>query len=651
VSGGYGPGGYPGQGYDEDPDVTRPRRQGGGPPQRDGSVWQNDQGYNEPGYNEPGYGGQEFAGPGYNEPGRNEPGYGPGYSGDPGYDPRGYGQPDGRGGPAYRPSDGGSGGYPYQGTGPQPGQHGTGGMPQQHDQYDQRQYDQRGTGPRGAAGGYDQRGTEPPANPGSYEQGGRNDWEQEDSSFLPGFGRGDEYNGGRAGGYAPERDDRDRRRAPRPARGGRPGGRPGGRAPEGQGPAGAGARGPADRGPGGGAPGGWGPGGRGPGPQGRDDRGGGRDDYRLGDGDWDDRDRRPRKKATRWFPRILVLTIVAVIVVGGLVGGLDVYHKYEARYHPADYAGQGTGDVVFQVDSGDTAFSIAPRLLQLGVIASTRAFTNAAENATTTTSTNSAGLEAGYYNLHQHMQASLAYADLINPKNAIQTAVTVPEGERVSQVLTILAAHTKIPLSQFEAAAKETSKLGLPSYAGTTVKLPSTVPYGQLEGYLFPATYTVTPHETALQILQAMVQRFDVEAQQVNIQQAAQSVNLTANQLIIEASMVQAEAGLDSDMPKMASVIINRTKAGMPDGFDSVVFYGLGKYGINIPDNLSPATAGPYDNTQKVGLPPTPIDNPGDAAIQAVLHPVKSDWLYFLTVATGKATEFSANCQDLPGTC
>src|SRR6202012_887429 len=104
----------------------------------------------------------------------------------------------------------------------------------------------------------------------------------------------------------------------------------------------------------------------------------------------DDRDRKPRKKATRWLPRILVLTVVAAIVIGGLVGGLDVYHRYQARYHPADYVGQGTGEVTVQVKSGDNAFSLAPRLLQLGVIASTRAFTNAAESAPAAAS--SAGL-------------------------------------------------------------------------------------------------------------------------------------------------------------------------------------------------------------------------------------------------------------------
>jgi peptidoglycan lytic transglycosylase G len=580
-------------GYDEDP---RQRRQAGD--QR----WGNDQGYGDQGYGERGRGDG-------------------GYDGDPGYRPRGSDQ-QGSGG--YRaqgdgPQRGRGGPQRSQGNGPQRGQYGgTGGTPQ----YDQRQ----GPGPRRPQGrgrdDYDQRGDRQPPGYSEWDSG------ESDSSFLPGFGGREDYENGR---YPRERQDREDQRRPR-------GDRPDGRGPGGRGP-GRGDRG--DRAPGG------------PDPRDLADPRGARpaDRRPAYDDDWDERNRVPRKKVTRWFPRILVLAVVAVIVIGGSVGGLDLYHKYEARYHPADYVGAGTGDVVFQVESGDTAFSIAPRLYQMGIIASERAFTNAAENAPSTTSADSAGLEAGYYNLHLHMQASLAYAALVNPKNAIQTAVTIPEGERVSQVLTILAARTKVPLSQFEAAAKETSKLGLPPYAGTTVKLPSTVPYGQLEGYLFPATYTITPHETALQILQAMVQRYDVEAQQVSIEQAAQAAGLTPGKLIIEASMVQAEAGLDSDMPKMASVINNRQAKGMPDGFDSVVFYGLDKFGINIPDNLNPATAGPYDNTQNPGLPPTPIDNPGDAAIQAVLHPAKTDYLYFLTVATGKATEFSANCQDLPGTC
>jgi uncharacterized YceG family protein len=577
VSGGYGPGGYPGQGYgspdhEGDPDRTRPRRQGGGQQQWDGSVWQGDQGNSSyDGYDgPPGYGGQEFGAPRHNEQDYHGQGYADQGYRDQSYDPRGYGQPDD--------------GHYYQGTGPQQGQYGSGGMPQS---------DQYGAGPRRPPGGYDQRG-EPPRGTGSYDE-----WDQDqgDSSFLPGFGGRDSgRDAGRDGRY--DYDDRRGR------------GRPAGRGP---------ASGSADRG-------GRGPGGRGPDPRGPDPLGMGPDPRDRDD--WDDRDRRPRKKATRWIPRILVLTVVAVIVIGGLVGGLDIYHKYQARYHPADYAGPGTGAVTVQVMSGDTAFSLAPRLLQLGVIASTRAFTNAAESATTTTSTSSTGLQAGYYQLHEHMQASLAFAALTNPKNVVQTTVTIPEGKRAVDVIAIIAEKTKIPLKNFQQVLAHPSQLGLPSYAG-----------GKVEGYLFPATYAVVPHETALQILQAMVQRFNVEAQGGSLVNAAKAAGLSPTQLIIEASLAQAEGGSVSDYPKIAEVIHNRLAIGMHLQFDSTVLYGLGKYAVSATIKQT-QTPGPYNTYLNAGLPAGPISNPGDAAIQGVLHADHGNFLYFLTKPGGKS-EFS----------
>jgi len=596
---GHGRGGYPGQGYDApdyegDPERTRQGRPGGGQ-QWNGSVWQGDQ----PGY-EPGYNAQ----PGYNT----QPGYGgqayDGY-GDPGYDPRGYGQPGGSGGPGgsgYPPPQGqGSGAYhhqdpghyqdqgqyqnpgQYQGTGPQPGQYGTGGRPQ---------FDPHGTGPRGPVGGYDQRG--------DNGRGGYDDWEQDqdNSSFLPGFG-----------GRGPERDPRfdydDRR--------GRPDGRPEGPGrPQGRGR-------PDSHGP---AAGSAGRGGRGPDPRGWDNDPRGRYD------DWDDGDRKPRKKATRWLPRILVLTVVGAIVIGGLVGGLSIYHKYQDRYHPADYAGPGTGDVTVEVKSGDTAFSLAPRLLQLGVIASTRAFTNAAETATSTTSANSTGLQAGFYQLHEHMQASLVYSALLNPKNRVQTTVTIPEGKRAVDVIAIISKKTKIPLKDFQQVIAHPSQLGLPSYAN-----------GKVEGYLFPATYAIVPHETALQILQAMVERFNVEAQQINLVDAAKAAGLTPTNLIIEASLAQAEGGSVSDYPKIAEVINNRLKIGMHLQFDSTVLYGLGKYAVSATIKQT-QTPGPYNTYLNAGLPAGPISNPGDTAIQGILNPAHGNDLYFLTKPGGKS-EFS----------
>ena len=562
MSGGYGSGGYPGHGYDapdyeEDPRGAGPRQRGGRP-DRDGSVWGNDQPYEQPyqgrdpRYDQQAYRDQAYDQQGYDQHGYDQQGYQqPGYE-EPGYEQRGYDDQD------YR--------YPSSGN-----------------------------------------GYPPPASPRFEQRGG--DWEQdpEDSSFLPGFGRGEPGDG-----YDADRGQRASRTAA--AGPGGPGG-PGGRGPGSGGPAG---RGGAD----------WDPADR-PVPRGR---GGARDDDGRGGarldqgGDWhDDRDRAPRRRATRWVPRVFLLVVLIVVVVGGLVGGLAIYHKYQARYHPADYAGPGTGDVTVQVMSGDTAFSLAPRLVQLGVVASERAFTNAVEAASSTTAAQSTGLEAGYYVLHHHMQASLAYTALTNPKDLVQTTVTIPEGKRAVDVIAIISKRTKIPLKDFQAVLAHPSQLGLPSYAN-----------GKAEGYLFPATYAIAPHETALEILQAMVTRFNQEAVEINLVNSAKAAGLTPTQLIIEASMAQAEGGSVSDYPKIAETIHNRIAIGMHLQFDSTVLYGIGKYAVSA--TLKQIhTPGPYNTYLNAGLPPGPISNPGDAAIQGVLHPATGNYLYFLTFPNGKS--------------
>jgi uncharacterized YceG family protein len=191
-----------------------------------------------------------------------------------------------------------------------------------------------------------------------------------------------------------------------------------------------------------------------------------------------------------------------------------------------------------------------------------------------------------------------------------------------------MAKETKIPVKDFQQVLDHPAQLGLPSYAD-----------GKVEGYLFPATYTIQPHETALQILQAMVTRFNQEAQTIDLPAAAQRVGLTPGEVIIDASMAQAEGGSTSDYPKIAEVINNRLKIGMPLQFDSVLLYGLNAYAINVTDKQI-ATKGPYNDFEHTGRPPGPISNPGDAAIQGVLHPATGDYLYFLTVTGGKS-EFS----------
>ena len=608
------------------------------------------QGYDEQGYDEQGYDAL-----GYDARGRRRPGQPRGYAGQGGgsgraqgpgpgpgqqqprdqgygsqgygqdYDPRGYGQPQAPG-QGYGSPQGRDQGYGQQGGQPDPWAqeprqprgprrharrdadaqqawpgdaqqqaYGAGQRRprpaadpawQQQGGYDPR--DPRGAAPGRASDGYPGEGYPGEGYPGDaspgggyqgrgdprYGQGapgGQQGWggsdPGRDSGFLPGFGQGE------AGGYPGYEDVEDR---PRRGRRGR------------------------DDGPGGG-------GGRG--------------------GGWDDDGGSGRRRSTirRLAPWIALLVILTPL----LIGGLYIYNIYENKYHPADYSGPGTSSVTVQVNSGDSASSLGPRLQSLGVVASARAFVLAAEHTTSTTSTGAPPqLEAGFYKLHMHMQASLAWAALLNPKNRVQLTVTIPEGKRASQVVLILAKETSIPASQFQAVINSPAQLGLPSYAK-----------GKVEGYLFPATYTIQPNETAAQILKAMVQRYGIEAQAIKISSAATAVHLSSAQVIIEASLAQAEGGSVSDYPKIARVIANRLAIGMHLQFDSTVLYGLGKYAVSA-TIAETRTPGPYNTYLNAGLPVGPICNPGNAAIQAVLHPASGNWLYFLT-KPGGASEFS----------
>ncbi len=231
------------------------------------------------------------------------------------------------------------------------------------------------------------------------------------------------------------------------------------------------------------------------------------------------------------------------------------------------------------------------------------------------------------------MNAALAFQLLLNPKARIQATAAIPEGLRESQIVATLGKDTRYKQVAYMEALRNPKVLGLPSFAN-----------GHPEGYLFPATYQIQPGMTALQILQGMVQRFRQEAQSVNLPVAAKAAGVSESHIIIVASLIQAEGGRLSDFPKIARVIYNRLNSGMKLQLDSTVFYALGKYGIQA-TTADLSTKSPYNTYLHTGLPPGPIDSPGDAAIRAALHPVgPHNWLYFVTVDPLKhITRFTAS--------
>jgi UPF0755 protein len=138
-----------------------------------------------------------------------------------------------------------------------------------------------------------------------------------------------------------------------------------------------------------------------------------------------------------------------------------------------------------------------------------------------------------------------------------------------------------------------------------------------------------------------MVAQYNQHAAVFNLPKTAPAVGMTAAKIIIAASLIQAEAGRNADMGKIAEVLYRRLNMSMPLQFDSTVLYGLGRYGTTA-TNADTHKAGPYNTYMNQGLPPGPIDSPGDLAIQAALHPEHGNLLYFRGCADkDKVTLFS----------
>ena len=243
------------------------------------------------------------------------------------------------------------------------------------------------------------------------------------------------------------------------------------------------------------------------------------------------------------------------------------------------------------------------------------------------------------------MSAEDALDVLVDPANLVTTTVTIPEGLRVVDIVDILVKKTDYSKADFEKALKDPA-IGLPDYAG-----------GNPEGYLFPATYAFGPREKPVDMIKAMVDRWRQAAQENDLEASAAALGRTPQEIMTIASLVQAE-GRGDDMPKIARVIYNRLEGpGDKQGtngllqVDATVNYALGRKGVaTVTTEEIQTTDSPYNTYLHPGLPPGPIEAPGDAAIQAATHPADGDWYYYVTVnlRTGE-TKFAKTYDEFLG--
>jgi UPF0755 protein len=325
---------------------------------------------------------------------------------------------------------------------------------------------------------------------------------------------------------------------------------------------------------------------------------------------------------------VLVIAAVAVLVVPRVID----YFKTE------DYSGNGASypTVTITVHSGDSATDIGATLADAGVVASSKAFADAAADNSA-----SQNIQPGAYNLHQHQSGQSALTALLDPssRNA-SNDVLVTEGANKydvqARLVKVLGADSKTAIA---AALAKPVDLGLPVTYADNGKAPTSA-----EGFLYPATYTIDPDTRPQDALNEMVTRFIQADRASGFAAEAKAAGLTPYEALTVASIIQAEAKFDEDMPKVAEVIYNRLKAKTALQIDATTKYGCEvaaeKHCIynNFPSS--------YNSYLHTGLPPTPIDNPGAQAMSAAVHPATGALKFYVNGDAEGHLSFSTNEKD-----
>ncbi len=196
--------------------------------------------------------------------------------------------------------------------------------------------------------------------------------------------------------------------------------------------------------------------------------------------------------------------------------------------------------------------------------------------------------------------------------------VTIPEGYIRAQTAEI--AKGEGLQGSYEKASVRSKYLNPAKYGGEGAK--------NLEGFLFPDTFELEKSASAANLVQLQLEDFKRRIRGVDMSYA-RSKNLTVYDVLTIASMIEREAGMESQRKLVAAVIYNRLHDGMPLGIDATTRFATGNYTQPLTESEL-AVDSPYNTRTHAGMPPGPIGSPGLASIEAAAHPAKVDYLYYV---------------------
>ena len=353
---------------------------------------------------------------------------------------------------------------------------------------------------------------------------------------------------------------------------------------------------------------------------------------------------KPAKKKKKSKAKGCLLTFLVFLVLVA-VGGYFGYGYVQESLKPVDASSKDY--VTVQIPEGSNVQEIGSTLEKSGLVKHGLIFSLYAKYK------NYSDLKSGYYNLKKSMSTDELIQELQKggtpePQEPILASLTIPEGytlEQIAQTVGQLQGEFKEPLTSEAFLAKVQDETFIsqlvakyPNLLGSLPTKDSGVRY-RLEGYLFPATYTIKNSTTVESLIDEMVAAMDkaLSPHYTTIKDKG----LTVNELLSIASLVEKEGAKTEDRKTIAGVFYNRLNLGMPLQSNIAILYAEGKLGqkISLADDAAIDTNidSPYNVYTHLGLMPGPVDSPSLDAIEASVNQTKSDYLYFVAnVEDGK---------------
>lgn len=372
-----------------------------------------------------------------------------------------------------------------------------------------------------------------------------------------------------------------------------------------------------------------------------------------------DRMRMERQRRKRRTAGVLSLALLVVVVIGAVFLGSRMWHSMFGG-NSNDFAGDGVADVVIQVHDGDSTTAIGQTLHDNNVVATVKAFVDAAEGNSGMTA-----IQPGFYKVRTEIPAANAVERLTDPESRVGKLV-IPEGRQLDDVsdvkthavtegiFTLISKATCVDLDGQQrcvsadelkrvAATGAPATLAVPEWAAQPVRAMGD-DHRRLEGLIAPGAWNIDPSATPQDILATLIRSSANQYAQGGLLETANAMNLSPYQVLTVASLVQRESKPE-DFAKVARVIYNRLAENRTLEFDSTVNYPLDRIEVATTD-ADRGQMTPWNTYVRAGLPATPICSPSQPALISAEKPAVGDWLYFVTIDLQGTTLFTRDYNE-----